>query len=331
MLTPSDLLRLPFTPDLTEGGIAHTIRSLPHLPQTEGPLFDLLRRRVAGAAVELAFRRYLSGQGIPYDVRGALPFTAPDRYDVVLGGRRCDLRSFLIKDRTQIMDMRKSPGLLLRAPALVPSDHHVAEGFSDHDLYLFAFLAGLTASSLEELKKVQEASQPAYFLHILPEAWARPQAWTPLGPLTLKSESDEAMTVELAGQAEGREFLSCTVELPPRTRILVQESFFALTSVHIPKLIEGRLGIHSSRRRETHVIHWHEWGNLWVYGMEIVLAGYVARSDFRRRASPVQAGARVFQYRQTPEKHLAMPIADLNPLSELLAQVRAWEAEKGQS
>ena len=65
--------------------------------------------------------------------------------------------------------------------------------------------------------------------------------------------------------------------------------------------------------------------------MDIVLAGYVARSDFRRRASPVQAGARVFQYRQTPEKHLALPIADLNPLRELLAQVRAWEAEKVQS
>ena len=331
MLTPSDLLRLPFTPDLTEGGIAHTIRSLPHLPQTEGPPFDLLRRRVAGAAVELAFRRYLSEQDIPYDVRGALPFTSPDRYDVVLGGRRCDLHSFLIKDRAQIVDMRKAPGVLLRAPALVPSDYHAAEGFSDHDLYLFAFLAGLTASSLEELKKAQEAGQPAYFLHALPETWARPQAWAPLGPLTLKSESDEALTVELTGQAEGREFLSCKVELPPRMRVLVREPFFALTSVHIPKLIEGRLGIHSSRRKETHIIHWHEWGNLWVYGMEIVLAGYVARSDFRRRASPVQAGARVFQYRQTLEKHLALPIADLNPLRELLAQVRAWEAEKVQS
>jgi hypothetical protein len=331
MLTPSDLLLLPFTPDLTEGGIAHTIRSLPHLPQTEGPLFDLLRRRVAGAAVELAFRRHLSEQEIPYDVRGALPFTSPDRYDVVLGGRRCDLHSFLIKDRTQIVDMRKSPGVLLRAPALVPSDYHAAEGFSDHDLYLFAFLSGLTASSLEELKKVQEAGQPAYFLHVLPETWARPQAWTPLGPLTLKSESDETMTVELAGQAEGREFLSCTVELPPRTRVLVREPFFALTSVHIPKLFEGRMGIHSPRRKETHIIHWHEWGNLWVYGMEIVLAGYVTRSTFRRRASPMQAGARVFQYRQTPEKHMAMPIADLNPLNELLTQVRVWEAEKVQS
>ena len=42
------------------------------------------------------------------------------------------------------------------------------------------------------------------------------------------------------------------------------------------------------------------------------------------------AGARVFQYRQTAEKHLAMPIADLNPISELLTQVRAWEAQRPQ-
>lgn len=329
MLTPSDLIHLPFPHDLTEGGIAHTVRALPKLAQFTGDLtFDHLRRRVAGAAVELAFRRHLSEQDVPYEVRGAAPFSEPDRYDVLLGGHRCEMHSYLIRDRAQIVEMRRNPDILLRAPALVPSDHHAGEGYHKDDLYLFAFAAGLTASSLEELRRAGEAGQPTYFLHVMPEAWTRPQAWAPLGPLALKSESDEAITVELGGQGEGRDFLSHTVNVPPGTRVLVEAPFFALTSVHIPKLIEGRLGIHCPRRREMHLVHWNEWGNLWIYGLEIVLAGYVSRRDFQRHSSHVQAGARVFQYRQTPEKHLALPVTDLTALGGLLTQVREWEAAK---
>jgi hypothetical protein len=327
MLTSSNLLHLPFTPDLIEGGLHHTIRSLPNLLHN-GATFERLRERVASAAVELAFRRHLSEHEIPYEVRGAVPFTDPDRYDVMLGGHRCDLHSFFIKERSQIARMRQDPCLLLHVPALIASDQHAAEGLNDHDLYLFAFLAGLTATSIEELKRVQEANQPTYFLHVLSGGWARPQVWSPLGPLALKSESDETLTVELNGQTEGREFLSRTVELPPRTRVLVQDPFFALTSVHIPRLFEGRLGIHSPRRKEPYIIQRSEWGNLWVYGMQIVLAGYVTRREFRQRASQIQAGEQVFQYRQTPEKHLAMPIVDLNPLGELFMQVREWESAR---
>src|SRR6185436_17020017 len=138
MLVPSDLIHLPYTSDLTEGGIAYAVRSLPYTyDRMGGSPFDRLRRIVAGVAVELAFRRYLSRQDIPFDVKGATPFTDPDRYDVSLGGHRCDLKSFLITHREQIKEMRRDAGILLQAPALVPSDQHAAEGHRDDDLYLF--------------------------------------------------------------------------------------------------------------------------------------------------------------------------------------------------
>ena len=76
----------------------------------------------------LAFRRYLSEQNIPFDVKGATPFTEPDRYDVSLGGRRCDIKSFLITYREQISEMRRNPQIVLKAPALVPSDQHAGGG-----------------------------------------------------------------------------------------------------------------------------------------------------------------------------------------------------------
>jgi len=37
---------------------------------------------VGSVAVELAFRRYLSQQNIPFDIRAATPFSEPDRYNV---------------------------------------------------------------------------------------------------------------------------------------------------------------------------------------------------------------------------------------------------------
>jgi hypothetical protein len=59
MLSPSDLLRLPYTPDLTEGGIAYALLSLPY----KNPSYDGLLRTVSQGIVELAFRRHLSQQG----------------------------------------------------------------------------------------------------------------------------------------------------------------------------------------------------------------------------------------------------------------------------
>jgi hypothetical protein len=76
MITSSDLLRLPYTRDLTEGGIAYALRSLPYLYNRAGASpYDSLRRAVASAALQLAFRRYLSQQNIPFEVKSAVPFT----------------------------------------------------------------------------------------------------------------------------------------------------------------------------------------------------------------------------------------------------------------
>jgi len=325
MLSPSDLLHLPYTRDLTEGGIAYAVRSLPYTyNRMSGSQYDRLRRIVAGVAVELAFRRHLSEQDIPFDVMGATPFTEPDRYDVSLGGRRCDIKSFLITYREQIAEMKRNPQAVLNAPALVPSDQNAAEGHSDNDIYLFAFLSGLIAASQEDLKKVISANRPHYLIHAMPDAWTRPVEWNPLGRLVLKSDSEQTQTVEIGGQDAGRETRTRVVEVPPRTRVEVEEGFFSVSYIHIQSMPNARIGIRSSERKETHLIGALDWGNIWVYGMDVLLAGWLTRGEFNRRADPVQAGARVFQYDLTRTKNLAVPVFDLKPLSELFERVRQW-------
>ena len=318
MISSSDLLHLLCTHDLIEGGVALALRSLPYsFARARASAYDSLRRAVAGAAVELAFRRHLSEQKIPFEVKGAMPFTEHERYDVILAGRRCEIKSFLISHREQIAQIQNDPGLLLRAPALVASDGHAAEGHSPRDLYLFAFLTGHVMTALGDLQNVIESKQPYTLVHVMPEAWNRPSTWSPLGKLALKSESDETQAIEIGGQDEGREMHSLRVELPPQVRVEVQNEFFSLSYVRTKSSNPRRMGFYSPIRRETYIISASDWGNIWVYGMDVSLAGYISREDFSRRASFLPPGSRVFQYDQTQVKNLAVPVSELRPLSEL--------------
>jgi len=116
------------------------------------------------------------------------------------------------------------------------------------------------------------------------------------------------------------------VEIPPRTRVELGNEFFSVSYIHIKSMPSSRLGIHSPTRKETYLIGGMDWGNIWVYGMEVLLAGYLTREEFSRRASPIRASARVFQYDQTRTKNLAVPVSDLKPLSELFQRVKEWSA-----
>lgn len=328
MLSAADLLRIPYTPDLTEGGIAYASRSLPHTyDRMGGSPFDRLRRIVAGVAVELAFRRYLTQQNVPFDIKGATPFTDPDHYDVSLGRHRCDIKSFLISHRDQITSLRADAELMLKAPALVPLDQYSADGHSDDDLYLFAFLTALIAASPDNLQKVLGANQPTYLIHTMPKPWMRPQPWISLGPLALKSESDETLDLEIGGQDSGRDFMTRKIELRPRTRLEVDGDFYSLTYVHVESRPRARLGIYSPTRKEIYLIEPISWSNIWVYGMDIYLTGWITREEFRRRASLIQERSRVFQYNQTRTKNLAVAVSDLRPMNKLFEHVRGQTAD----
>jgi hypothetical protein len=325
MISAADILRLPYTLDLTEGGIAYALHSLPYTyNRMGGSPYARLRRIVAGVAVELAFRRYLAEHEIPFDVRGATPFTKPDWYDVALGGRRCDIKSFLITHRDQITEIKRNPQVLLKAPALVPSDQHAGSGHSPHDLYLFAFLPALLAASQTELQRVIASKQPHYLVHMLPETWNRPSHWSPLGRLVLKSESEQAQIIEIGGQDAGRETRACLVELPPGRRVEIESPFFSVSHIHVKSCPNARIGLYSPVCRETYVVGAQDWGNIWVYGMDVLLAGYITHEELSRRASFIQPGSRVFQYDTTNVKNLALPVSDLRPFSELFERVREW-------
>jgi hypothetical protein len=327
LITATDFIKLPYTPDLTQSGIEYATRSLPYTyNRMSGSLYSRLRRIVGGVAVELSLRRYLGEQNIPFDVKGATPFTEPDKYDVALGGHRCDLKTFVTSKRNQISAVRANPDLILRAPALIPSDQFVSESRSDQDIYIFAFLLGLTTNSPEDIQKAQEARQPLYLVHVPPETWSRPAAWVPLGEIVMKSECTFPIMIEIGGQDGERDFITRTVRLDPLKRMELPADFFSITYIHVDQIPNARIGLHPADRGETHLIAPLEWGNIWIYGFETWLAGWIAHEEFRRKSSTIVAGSRVFQYSKTQTKNHSVPVTDLRPLVDLFARVRAWEA-----
>ena len=154
MLEAEDFIRLPFTADLTQAGIVYACRSLPYTyDRVGGTRFTRLRRIVVGKAVELGLRRLLAERQVPFDQRGSTPFTDPDRYDLALGGRRVDVKSFLLSERVRIREVHSHSRALLEAAALVPADQAGGEHLRDHDLYLFAFALALLAVQPARSKK----------------------------------------------------------------------------------------------------------------------------------------------------------------------------------
>jgi hypothetical protein len=84
-----------------------------------------------------------------------------------------------------------------------------------------------------------------------------------------------------------------------------------------------RVGLHSPARGDPYLIPPQEWGNIWVYGLSILLAGYLTYEEFRRNAQLLPAGSAVFQYARTRTKNLSVPVAELHPLGELFERLRA--------
>ena len=325
MLTTSDFVDLAYSPDLTQAGIAYACRSLTrtYFPQG-GSQYGRLQQIVAEVAVELAFRRHLVTHKVPHNTLGIRPFTDPDRYDMYLGGRKCAINCHLITRREIIRRLRNDPDYLLQASAQVHKDQLESDNQSDRDLYVFAFVTALVTPTRDELKRALNANQPSYCVHLLPENWASPTPWESLGQLVIKADISESITLELGGQGETHEFLNARIQLPPNRQICSQANFYSLAYLHTTQIPDAQVGIYSPIMNQTHNITSHEWGNIWVYGMDITLAGFMTRGEFRRKARPEPTGRQVFKPPPSRSSYMVLPISELRSLNDLFKSAKDW-------
>ena len=82
-------------------------------------------------------------------------------------------------------------------------------------------------------------------------------------------------------------------------------------------MADARVGIKCESIKEAYVIQPTEWGNIWVYGLEIFLAGYLSYEEFGQRAVALAPNSKVFQYEHTRVKNLSLPVSSLKPMQKL--------------
>jgi hypothetical protein len=320
MISPDDLVHLAYAADLTDAGVLHARRILRHLPaSTSAGLYGTLRRCVAATAAQLAFRRFLTADGIPFSVSPP-PFTDPDRYDLELGIGRCELKAFLISHPSQIAALESNPAVVLSAPALVPVERHAAETPQGGQFYMFAFVSGTVSQGGVPIALAERKG--LFCMHAMPLLWRRPKTWAPLGELFISSKSARPIRIELAGEDRSGEYAQLSVDIPPGHRMSVSADMYSLSHVCISGPLTDGIEIRASARRLVHAIRPGDWHDISIQGREISLLGWMRRELFRSKARLIHAGSRVFQFDRTRAENLAVDVAQLYPVQTLLEAAR---------
>jgi hypothetical protein len=326
MLSPADLIHLPFTPDLTQAGVAYLCRSLclQHIPAPHSD-FIKLRRVVSETAVRLAFQRHLQKLEVPFLLRQHDPFTQPDSYDISIGGRRCKIHLTDIHQKDLIRSIQHDRERLLSAQALAPLPDQGLPAYTGDELFIFAFLTGLVTPYLRDIRRAQAANQPVDLIHLMPAAWNQPRPGRSLGELVVKSEPAEPVWVEFGGLGSGRTCLREEAPLPARQRFSLESTFHNLAYLRLKKLPEGRLGVYSPALNSTHIVQPENWSNVWVYGIGLYFAGFTSAGEYFKNAGCLPAGSPTLASHRTATPQLAVPLRELQPLENLFSRAQLWQ------
>ena len=323
-LTAADVVSLEYSGQYSLAGVQQACESLLH-GQAQAAAVEpaQLRSAVAAVAFEMALRRWLDDAQVSYQLPAHTLPAAGALRQLGLGGRRCELRPGILTNASGVQSVQADAGWLLGTSALVAPAELAAQRLAEEDIFIFGSVTGSVAHNLRETQRVAAQAQALRLLYIPPRPWQGAGSWRSLGQLVLKSAAKQPLQVELGGLDRAHQELRCTLLLQPMQRTLVPEDFYCLRYLCVPALPDGVLGVHSPALRQTPVITPRQWQNIWFYGLQVHLCGWLNKRDFRSRSVRLAAGTRLRQYVRTEEVQLAIEMGQLRPLARLLELVRA--------
>ena len=321
MLTLSDFVHIPYTPDLTETGNLYACRCLA-LDLVQASNLDLapMRRLSAEIAAELSLRRYLAQEHIQFKSLDAGHFTHPDRNEITLGGRPCHVINALMRRKAHITRIKGNPAELLSAPASVPEAALASERWAYEDLLIFAFTQAVPKLARGASGKAQAEGRADYFIYVLPGSWRKASLKGASLDIAIQSASD--VTLELGGQTSNRDFERQELHLPSSQPAKTVQGLTRLAYISTRHAPTTTISIHDPRQQRTLHITPDRWGNLGVDGVEIILAGYIEVGEFRRRAYRLRSFVRPWEFDSITLPILSIRIQDLLPLPQLVAWLR---------
>lgn len=334
MLTQADLIYLAYSDEYTRAGVTMACRSLSrHLNIRDNFPYSHIHKIVSNTVVELAFRRFLVENHIPHKVVNTSPFSAPERSEVILLGRRSILRTTLVNKKKSILSLHHHPNRLLQSRAVIEGKLLYSEKNKDTDFIIFAVLTGLISSNPLQIKRAYSSQQPIYLIYNLPRVWSNPNHYGQVDKLTFAGETNEPITLELVGENIQREFQTIQIEIHPHQRTTISENLYSFAYLHVNHPLNRIIQFHSSRLGRKCVIKPHEWQNIWVYGMKIILVGYMTYEELRQRIPFLKLNRdyhltnRTNPYYSGVER-IFLNIHEFHPLTPLFEQALLWKTSQ---
>ncbi len=313
------MVRLFYDPAWTPVAVRSVLEALPWLVTRDQPLRvwvlqDLVKERVG----QLAWLRWLAEQDLRYEVAPA-PSGMVGREVVWCHGQRLLLATGWLREREAVRLARRAPQRWLQeACAVLPEPQWDAPNGQPEDILVFAWVLALVTRSEEEMARALARGFPAVPAVALPPRWyhlPRPMQ------VALKYEGPGGVRVRLYGQAEADGPGVLTLRLPARKRVAVPGQWHGVYLLVAATPPRGRLGVALQPAGWRCVFVPWSWQNLWLYGLEVHLVGYLTRRAFRQQARRIAGSALQRMGWQAAYPGYAVPATALRSLSDLAARL----------
>jgi hypothetical protein len=203
--------------------------------------------------------------------------------------------------------------------------NNISSQFSDeHDIYIFSILTALLTPDAQSINKAIQANHPIFLIRPLPAKWSQPKPWKRLESLTLNSNTTNDIKVNISGLKRNRTFQTEEIQLKPSQSKKVTNDFFSLSHINVNRLPDHAISISCSNIKKHLTLRPSHWGNIWVYGMEIIFLGYITRPRFASHARQPSSGPKRTSHPYFLDPNLSIPISSLYPLPELLSRAKEW-------
>jgi hypothetical protein len=150
---------------------------------------------------------------------------------------------------------------------------------------------------------------------MMPDAWRQPAVRKTPGKFSFRYGGDAPLVIDLYGPGLQPEQYSEQMVLQPQTWSETRYTYRSLTCLQAGAIPTARVEVKSRAHRRPYTVMPLQWSNLWVYGQEIILAGYLPFEEVWNISRPISQG------RLRPAPTLEVPLANLYSLPQFLEQV----------
>ena len=326
MVAADEFIHLPYTLDLTRAGLVYACKRITQINlDDENDPINEMRLLVSQTVVELAIKRYLHQNKIPHYYSQLMLFSDPDHMILTIGGRRCVICNTIISNKKTIRKTRISPSTLLVHPVHIVDDLLHNQLLTNDDIFIFSILFSLITTSRQDCLKAKQASEPIYQVALLPSHWPGSKKQGSLGNLECICQYPEDLTIQIGATGFDHNYLTTTMEIKSGRATINLNNFSEIHFLGTDNIPHGKINLVDNKLKSTITIQPWDWRNIWLYGLEILLAGFTTLGNLKQQNHRTR-NINGISYSRSPSKdYLSIPVSNLYPLGELFNQAKQWD------